>query len=286
MTLTIARPPTGTGARPLGRRRRRRPPVGLLLAVAWMLVVVLAVLLPQLLASGDPLAGVPALKLDAPSAQHWLGTDAVGRDLYTRVVHGTGSTMRTAVLAVALGVAFGSLLGLAAGLAGGIVDVVVMRVVDVLFAVPAILLSLALITVLGAGTASVAFAVSVGSVAGIARILRSEVLKVTTSPYVEAALVSGNRPLRLTLRHVLPNAMTPLFALAALELAVAILSVSALGFLGYGTRPPAPEWGAMVAAGRDSLQTAWWLTTFPGLAIVATVLATNRLSLLGRGGLR
>ncbi|WP_198932163.1 ABC transporter permease [Pseudonocardia sp. Ae717_Ps2] len=162
----------------------------------------------------------------------------MGRDLYTRVVHGTGLTMRTAVLAVAMGVLFGSALGLLAGLAGGAVDIVVMRVVDVLFAVPGILLSLALITVLGVGTAAVAFAVSLGSIAGIARVLRSEVLKVRTSPYIEAAQVSGNRPLRLTLRHVLPNAVTPLLALAALELAAAILSVSALGFLGYGAQPP------------------------------------------------
>ncbi|WP_226356546.1 ABC transporter permease [Pseudonocardia sp. ICBG601] len=280
MTLALEDPPVTAPQRPAGGRRRRRPPMGLVLACGWLLAVAVAVFVPHLLAAEDPLAGVPALKLEPPSAEHWLGTDAVGRDLYTRVVHGTGLTMRTAVLAVAMGVLFGSALGLLAGLAGGAVDIVVMRVVDVLFAVPGILLSLALITVLGVGTAAVAFAVSLGSIAGIARVLRSEVLKVRTSPYIEAAQVSGNRPLRLTLRHVLPNAVTPLLALAALELAAAILSVSALGFLGYGAQPPAPEWGAMVAAGRDSLRTAWWLTTFPGLAIVATVLAANRLSLL------
>ncbi|SDH42481.1 ABC transporter permease [Pseudonocardia oroxyli] len=285
MTVALAKAPveapSGTGP-----RRRRGPRIGLALAAVWLLVVALAVFVPHLLAPGDPLAGVPALKLQPPSAHHWWGTDEVGRDLYTRVVHGAGLTMSTAVLAVAMGVLLGSALGLLAGLAGGIVDVVVMRVVDVLFAVPGILLSLALITVLGAGTAAVAFAVSVGSIAGIARVLRSEVLKVRTSPYVEAAQVSGNRPLRLTLRHVLPNAVTPLLALAALELAAAILSVSALGFLGYGAQPPAPEWGAMVASGRDSLRTAWWLTTVPGLAIVATVLAANRVSLLGGRRLR
>lgn len=280
MTLALEDPPVKTPQRPTGGRRLRRPPIGLVLACGWLLAVAVAVFVPHLIAAGDPLAGVPALKLEPPSAEHWLGTDAVGRDLYTRVVHGTGLTMRTAVLAVAMGVLFGSTLGLLAGLAGGAVDIVVMRMVDVLFAVPGILLSLALITVLGVGTAAVAFAVSLGSIAGIARVLRSEVLKVRTSPYIEAAQVSGNRPLRLTLRHVLPNAVTPLLALAALELAAAILSVSALGFLGYGAQPPAPEWGAMVAAGRDALRTAWWLTTFPGLAIVATVLAANRLSLL------
>lgn len=280
MTLALEDPPVKTPQRPTGGRRLGRPPIGLVLACGWLLAVAVAVFVPHLIAAGDPLAGVPALKLEPPSAEHWLGTDAVGRDLYTRVVHGTGLTMRTAVLAVAMGVLFGSTLGLLAGLAGGAVDIVVMRVVDVLFAVPGILLSLALITVLGVGTAAVAFAVSLGSIAGIARVLRSEVLKVRTSPYIEAAQVSGNRPLRLTLRHVLPNAVTPLLALAALELAAAILSVSALGFLGYGAQPPAPEWGAMVAAGRDALRTAWWLTTFPGLAIVATVLAANRLSLL------
>jgi peptide/nickel transport system permease protein len=254
----------------------RRP--GLIVAVVWLVAVLVAAVAPAVLASGDPLAGVPADKLTGPSSQHWFGTDQLGRDLYTRVVHGTSTTLHAAVLAIAIGLVVGSLLGLVAGFFGGWVDAVLMRFSDVLLAIPGLLLSLALVTALGFGTTNVAIAVGTTSVASVSRILRSEVLRVRSSVYVEAAYAGGSRGWRVLLVHVLPNSVGPVLVLAALELGTAILAVSSLSFLGYGAQPPQPEWGSLVAGGRDYLAGQWWLTTLPGLVIAITVLAGNRLA--------
>ena len=254
----------------------RRPAAAL--SLIWLVVVIVAALAPALLAPGDPLAGVPAEHLQAPSVTHWLGTDQIGRDLFTRVVHGTSLTISAASLAVAVGVIAGSAIGLLSGFAGGRTDAVLMRAADVLLAIPSLLLSLAVITALGFGTANVAIAVGVSSVASVSRIMRAEVIKVRGSAYIEAARASGNGGIRVLLRHVLPNSAGPVIALGVLEFGGAILAVSALSFLGYGAPAPAPEWGALVSGGRDFLRNAWWLTTLPGLVIALTVLAANRLA--------
>ena len=254
----------------------RRPLVAA--SILWLAVVVIAALWPALLAPGDPLGGTPADNLQAPSLAHLFGTDQLGRDLYTRVVHGTALTVSAAAIAVAVGVVVGSLIGLVSGFVGGRTDAVLMRVADVLLAIPGLLLSLAIITALGFGTVNVAIAVGIASVASVARVLRSEVLRVRTAPYVEVARASGNGWIAVLLRHVLPNSIAPVVVLAVLEFGTAILAVSALSFLGYGAPPPAPEWGALVSGGRDYLRTAWWLTALPGLVIAVTVLAENRLS--------
>lgn len=254
----------------------RRPTV--LVAVVWLLLVVIAALVPGLLAPGDPLVGVPADKLQPPSPAHWFGTDQIGRDLYTRVVHGASLTLSAAAIAVGVGMLVGAVLGLVAGFAGGRIDDLIMRAADVLLAIPGLLLSLAIITALGFGTVNVAIAVGAASVASVARIMRSEVLRVRSAPFVEAAYASGNRWLRVLGRHVLPNAFGPVLVLSVLELGGAILAVSALSFLGYGAQPPLPEWGSLVSSGRDYLRYAWWITTFPGIVIALTVLAANRLS--------
>lgn len=271
-----ARTPRGGRLRYTLRLVGSRP--GLLLAVVWLLAVVVAAVAPHVLATGDPLSGVPADKLTGPSKTHWFGTDQLGRDLYTRVVHGTGTTLHAAVLAIAIGLVAGSVLGLVAGFVGRWVDAVLMRVADVLLAIPGLLLSLALVTALGFGTTNVAIAVGTASVASVSRILRSEVLRVRTSVYVEAARAGGSRWWRVLLVHVLPNSVGPVLVLAAIELGGAILAVSSLSFLGYGAVPPAPEWGSLVAGGRDFLAGQWWLTTLPGLVIAVTVLAANRLA--------
>ncbi|TPW75716.1 ABC transporter permease [Schumannella soli] len=265
---------------PVGRVRRllRALPLDAILAAVWLLLVLVAAVLPQVIAAGDRLAGIPREKLQGPSAAHLFGTDQLGRDLFTRVVHGTRLTLRSAVLAIGIGLASGAVLGVLAGYVGRWVDDVVMRVTDVLLAIPSLLLSLALITALGFGTTNVAIAVGLASAAGIARVLRAEVVKVRTSTYVEAAVVAGNHPLRVLLRHVLPNSTGPVIALATLELGTAVLAISSLSFLGYGAVPPTPEWGSLVSTGRDYLQGAWWLTTLPGLVIALTVLAANRLA--------
>jgi len=155
---------------------------------------------------------------------------------------------------------------------------VIMRVVDVLLSIPALFLSLALVTALGYGTVEVAVAVGIASVAAFARVMRAEVLRVRTAVFVEAAHSSGARWYSVLARHVLPNSLGPVLVLATLELATAVLAVSSLSFLGYGAKPPTPEWGSLVATGRDFLGSGWWLTTLPGLVVVATVLAANRIA--------
>lgn len=251
---------------------------GNLVAALWLLAIGVAALAPGALTSRDPLAVHTADRLLGPSAQHPLGTDQLGRDLFARLVHGTGLSLVSAALATLVGLVAGSALGLLAGFLRAGTDMVIMRLVDMLLSIPGLLLSLALIAAIGPGVRNVAIAVGLSSVATCARVLRSEVLRVRESLYVEAAHASGARPLRVLLRHVLPNAMGPVRALAALEFATALLAVSALSFLGYGVQPPTPEWGALISEGRDSLSEAWWLTTFPGLAVAATVVASNRVA--------
>ncbi|GAA4139520.1 ABC transporter permease [Leifsonia shinshuensis] len=254
---------------------RSRP--GVAVSALWIAVLLLAALVPTLFTATDPLAVSSAIR-QPPSAAHLFGTDAIGRDLFSRVVHGAGLSLGAAAIAVLVGVLAGTLIGLLAGYRGGWVDAVLMRFADVLLAIPGLLLSLAFVVALGFGTVNVAIAVGVTSIASNARVLRSEVLKVRNSVFVEAAVAGGARPVRVLLRHVLPNSIAPLLALVALDFSAAILAISALSFLGYGAQPPTPEWGALVAGGRDFLATAWWMTTLPGLVIALTVLAGNRLS--------
>lgn len=272
----VPRPRLGERAAELARFVVRRP--GLLLSCLVAALILLAALAPGVPANGDPLTGTPADRLQGPSAEHLFGTDQLGRDLFTRVVHATSLSLRATALAVAVSLAIGGTLGLIAGFVGGFVDDAVMRVVDVLQAIPRLLLSLAVVTALGFGTTKVAFAVGIAAAAGFARVMRAEVLRVRSAGYVEAARACGVRPSGVLLRHVLPNAWGPVLVMAALEFGTAILAVSALSFLGFGAAPPTPEWGALVADGRNYVATAWWLTTFPGLVIAATVLAANRIS--------
>jgi peptide/nickel transport system permease protein len=243
----------------------------LLLVAAWALA-------PGVFAAHDPITGVPADRLQPPSAEHLFGTDHMGRDVYARVVHGSWLSLSATVVAVALGLSVGSSLGLLAGFLRGWVDDVAGRLVDVLLAVPSLLLSLAIITVLGFGTVKVAIAVGITTVAAFARVMRAEALRTSSTTYVEAARASGVRWHTVLRRHVLPNSAGPVLALTALEVGSSVLAISALSFLGYGAAPPAPEWGALVSGGRDYLAAAWWLTTLPGLVIVAVVLSAHRVS--------
>jgi peptide/nickel transport system permease protein len=251
---------------------------GLVLAALVLGTVLLWAAFPTAFTSWPPDNGVPADRLEPPSAAHWFGTDSLGRDLFSRVVHGSATSLAATAVAVAVGLVAGSLLGLLAGTARGWVDDAIMRLMDVLLAIPSLLLSLALITVLGFGTVNIAVAVGVASIANFARIMRSETLRVGSAVYVEAARASGVRWHSILLRHVLPNAAGPVLALSALEFGMAVLSISSLSFLGFGAPPPASEWGSLVAGGRDYLVAAWWLVTLPGLVIAAVVLAANRLS--------
>lgn len=259
------------------RRRRRRYRVGLIAAVAVLGFVVSSALWPEVLATHDPYAS-SSQTLQGPGAAHWFGTDNLGRDLYSRVIHGARLSVQATGLAVLIGLSVGSALGLAAGFVGGVVDAIVMRVVDVLLAIPSLLLSLAVVTVMGFGTVNIAVAVGVAAIAAFARLMRSEVVRVRHSPYVEASIAGGSRWYTVMFRHILPNSWGPVLVLAALEFGTAILAIASLSFLGYGAPAPNPEWGSLVADGRNYMAVAWWLTTLPGLAVVAVVISANRVS--------
>jgi peptide/nickel transport system permease protein len=260
----------------LGRFLLRRP--GLFLSALIVVAVLAASFAPGLFTSRDPLAGTPSQAFHPPSAAHWFGTDELGRDLYARVVHGAALSLKATLIAVALAFVVGGLIGLLAGFVGRWVEDALMRFVDVLLSIPALFLSLALVTALGYGTVKVAVAVGVASVATFARVMRAEVLRVRQAVFVEAARSCGVRWYDVLARHVLPNAIGPVLVLATLDFGTAILAVSALSFLGYGAAPPAPEWGTLIADGRNYLANAWWITALPGLTIAATVLAANRIA--------
>ena len=277
MSTAVLTPGLRAGAQPR-TAAGARPPATVLLSAAVILLVLAWSIAPGLFTGHDPAVGVPDDKFIAPGAQHWLGTDHLGRDLLTRIVHGSASSMTSALIAVAIGVAVGGALGLVGGYLGGWVDAVIGRVVDVLLAIPGLLLSLSVVILLGFGTTNAAIAVGVTSIATFARLSRSRVLEVRRSEYVEAAFGSGGTLPAILWRHILPNSAAPVIALAALQLGSAILQISTLGFLGYGAPPPTPEWGLLIAEGRDYVATAWWLTLLPGLVVAAVVLSTNRLS--------
>lgn len=249
----------------------------------WLAVVVLiwlgvSIAAPWLITPGDPLEVSPGNTLLAPSAEHLFGTDYLGRDLLTRVVHGTGRTILASLIAVTIGLGTGSLLGLIAAYFGRAVDAVISRIVDVLLSIPGLLLSMVVVVALGFGSINSAIAVGIASVATFARLMRSEVLTVRGRTFVEAARHMGARPLTVLLRHVLPNSTGPVLSMTALQFGNSILWIAALSFLGYGAPPPLPEWGLLVSEGREYIVSSPWLALFPGAVIIATVLATSRIS--------
>jgi peptide/nickel transport system permease protein len=251
---------------------------GFAVALLVVLFALAAAVVPQWLTHFDPYATSPAAKLTAPGAAHWFGTDELGRDLYTRVVYGASLSVQAALLAVGIALAGGLGLGVLAGFAGGRVDAALMRVIDVLLALPGLLLALAIVTAIGFGTVPVAIAVGVGIIPGFARTTRAEVLRVKTLPYVEAARLGGASWCRTLLRHILPNAWGPVAVLATLDFGAAILATAGLSFLGFGAAPPAAEWGTLIANGRHFLITAPWVSLLPGLFVVAVVFSLNHLA--------
>lgn len=271
------------GALAASRPTRRRMPLSLWLAWVVVAIAVAWAIAPELFTGYSGTEGIAGAQRLAPDSAHWLGTDPLGRDLYARIVYGASHTLSGALVAVVFGLVVGTLPGVIAGALGGIADDVVMRFVDVLLSIPGLLLSLSVIVLLGFGTVNAALAVGISSVANFARLARAEVLRVRHSDYVEAAYGSGGHFWTVLWRHILPNSLTSVMAFSALQFGSAILAIATLSFLGYGTPPPTPEWGLLIAEGRNYLSTAWWLTTFPGLMVVAVVLAANRISqALGR----
>jgi peptide/nickel transport system permease protein len=250
---------------------------GLLASYLWVLVILVAAIHPGLFVSGDPLQQNADQMLVPPNLQHLFGTDDFGRDQFTRAVYGARLSLQAAVIAVLIGLVSGSLLGLIAGALRGKVDSVLMRVIDIMLAVPSLIVSLAIISALGRGTLNIAVAIGINSTAGFARLMRAEVLKVSNAKYVEASVFAGHGYTYRLFRHVVPNASRSVLAAATMDIGTAILTVAALSFLGLGAPPPTPEWGLVVAAGRTFIGVQWWLSLLPGLVIVLTVLAVYRI---------
>ena len=267
--------PTLGPARPaaLGARRRLRP--GVIASAALIVFVVVAAIDPRLLTTQSPDAINLAEAFKGPSLGHIFGTDQSGRDVYTRVIYGARQSLLIGVGATGIAMGLAIFLGLLAGLSGRLVDGLVNRFLEVLFAFPGLLLALLFVAAFGVGASTEIIAVGLGSAPGYARMVRGQVLAVKGAPYVEAARALGHPPARIVRQHIFPNAMRPLVAMAAMGIGQSIVWASALAFLGLGVPPPAPEWGAMLDAGRNYVIQAWWLEIFPGLAIVACALAVT-----------
>ena len=221
-----------------------------------------------------------AESVQGPSAAHWFGTDIQGRDIFSRVLVGTQITLVVGLAAVAISLTVGVLLGAIAGYKGGKWDTVIMRIMDMMLAIPSILLAIAIMAALGQGIEKAVVAIGLVAIPEYARIVRSEILAIKENDYVAAARVIGDSNFAIVFRHVLPNALPSIIVRATLGISSAILDCAALGFLGLGVQPPDAEWGDMLGRGRNELFRAPWLMIFPGLAITLTVLAFN---LLGDG---
>ena len=216
-------------------------------------------------------------RLNPPSVEHLFGTDELGRDLLVRVWHGGRISLRVGLIAVSVAVVFGTLLGLTAGYVGGWIDTLIMWLIDILLAFPGILLAIAIVATLGPSLTNAMIAISITQIPIYARIIRSVVLSLRESEYVQAARGLGSSPVRIVLRHLLPNSLSPIIVQLSLSIGVAILDVAALGFLGLGAQPPTPEWGLMIRDGFSQFLRAPWMSIFPGIAIFLSVVGFNLL---------
>jgi peptide/nickel transport system permease protein len=250
--------------------------LGLCIVLALLLVAALA---PQI-APYDPVAQNLPGRLQPMSAAHWLGTDSLGRDIFSRIVYGTRITLFIVLLVVLTVGPVGLLIGATAGYFGGWVDTVLMRITDIFLAFPRLILALAFVAALGPGLENALIAIACTAWPPYARVARAETLVVRNSDYIAAVRLLGASPLRIVLRHVVPICVPSVIVRTTLDMAGIILTAAGLGFLGLGAQPPLPEWGAMIAAGREQIFDQWWVATFPGLAICLCTLGFN---LLGDG---
>jgi peptide/nickel transport system permease protein len=278
MDAAITTPKAAAVPRPV-RRRRLLPRqlsgsplalAALAIVAAWIAVAVLA----PALAPYRPLAQSIAGRLQPPGPAHWLGTDPLGRDILSRILYGARLSIPVGVIAVALAVVLGTLIGGTAGFLGGAADEAIMRGTDLMLAFPTVILALVITAALGAGIRNAIIAIMVAWWPSYARLVRGLVLALRDREYVLAARAVGGSRLRIFLRHVLPGTISPVVILSTLDVGHAILTFASLSFLGLGPPPQIPEWGSMIAAGRNYLD-QWWISTFPGLAILTLVLAMN-----------
>ena len=259
-------------------RRNRLAMLGLALMSAILLLAVFA----DVIADYDTkVVGMNmAERLQTPSAKHWFGTDGYGRDVFARIIHGSRLSLSLSIISMLIAVAVGSMIGAISGYFGGRVDDVLMRLMDMLLAIPPMLMSISIVAALGRSMANLMLALALAYMPVFARVIRSSILSVKDQEFVEAARACGTSDARIILRHIIPNAVGPIIVQATLAMGSSILTISSLSFMGMGIQPPQPEWGTMLYEGRDLIRTSPYLVIFPGAAIAVSVLSLN---LLGDG---
>jgi len=274
MSTAVTVTPTAFEAVPSKRRRWLRryglASAGALIILSWIIVAILA---PVLARHAPDLVDVTQ-RLRPPSASHWLGTDALGRDVFARLLYGSRISLSTGIIVVVLAAAFGTLVGGVAAYARGKIEELIMRITDLVLCFPPIILALAIAAALGIGAVNTIIAMLVVWWPKFARLARSLIIVQRSQEYVEAAVVVGLSPGRILIRHILPNSIGPLIVLVTLDVGNAIITFAGLSFLGLGVVPPTPEWGSMVSEGRELIE-QWWVAAFPGLAILTIVVGFN-----------
>jgi peptide/nickel transport system permease protein len=250
---------------------RARQNVGAMIGLGLLLLLVVTAVFAPAIAPYDPLKLDVINRFQPPSAGHLFGTDELGRDLFSRVVVGTRISFRVAAEVLLVAGSVGVVMGIVSGYRGGLADEVIMRLADVFFAFPSFLLAMAIVAALGAGIQNAVLAIAIAWWPRYARLLRGQVLSVRGEPYVDAARSIGATDFRIMRQHILPNCLAPLIIQLTMDAGSAILTTSALSFIGLGANPPTPEWGLMIAQSRDYIMSYWWVPTFPGVAISVTV---------------
>lgn len=253
-----------------------------MLGLAILLVMIILAVMADFIADYDTaVIGMNMReRLQTPSAAHWFGTDGYGRDVFARIIHGSRLSLSLSIFAMAAAVAIGSIIGAVAGYYGGRVDNVLMRVMDILLAIPPMLMSISIVAALGHSMVNLMIALSLAYIPVFARVIRSSILSVKGQEFIEAAKACGTSDARIIARHIIPNAIGPIIVQATLAMGSTILIISSLSFMGMGIQPPQPEWGTMLYEGRDLIRTSPYLVIFPGIAIALAVLSLN---LLGDG---
>lgn len=225
----------------------------------------------------DVIQQTASQRLKPPSAVHWLGTDEVGRDIFARIIYGARISLPVAFSTIFIAAIAGGLLGALAGYGSKMMDNMIMRIMDIFLAIPSILLSIAIVAALGPSMTNLLIAISISNIPPFARIVRASVLSIKSEEFIEAARAIGANNSRIIFRHIIPNSMAPIIVQATLCIAGSILSIASLSFIGLGIQPPTPEWGSMLAGGRQYIRYAWWVCAFPGIAIMLTILSLNML---------
>ena len=251
-----------------------------MIGLAMLLLLIFVAVFANVIAPYDPVEQNLLIRLQGPSAAHWFGTDELGRDIFSRILYGARISLTVGLIAVSISCVAGCALGAIAGYYGGILDTVIMRISDIMMAIPSILLNISIVAALGTGLQNVMIAIGISSVPAYCRIMRASLLSLKNQEFVDASRVAGSTDFYIIMHHIIPNSLSPLIVQATLKIGGAILSCASMSFIGLGIVPPTPEWGAMLSTGRDFLRDAPHLTAFPGLAIMFAVFSMN---LIGDG---